>query len=32
MYPPETMARLAAVKRAWDPSNVFDRNHNIVPA
>lgn len=32
MYPPETMARLAAVKREWDPTNVFCRNHNVVPA
>lgn len=32
MYPPETMARLAAVKREWDPANLFCRNHNVVPA
>jgi len=25
------MARLRAVKRAWDPNNVFSRNHNVVP-
>jgi len=31
MYPPSTMARLAAVKRQWDPSNVFCRNHNVQP-
>lgn len=31
MYPPATMARLASIKRAWDPSNVFARNHNVVP-
>lgn len=31
MYPPETMARLAAVKRVWDPGNVFCRNHNVKP-
>lgn len=32
MYPPETMARLAAIKREWDPGNVFCRNHNVRPA
>jgi FAD/FMN-containing dehydrogenase len=31
MYPPATMQRLAAVKREWDPGNVFCRNHNVVP-
>jgi len=31
MYPPATMARLAAVKREWDPANVFCRNHNVKP-
>lgn len=31
MYPPTTMARLAAVKRQWDPGNVFCRNHNVKP-
>ena len=31
MYPPATMARLAAVKREWDPGNVFCRNHNVKP-
>ncbi|GAA2006567.1 FAD-binding oxidoreductase [Microbacterium ulmi] len=31
MYPPETMARLAAVKRRWDPRNLFSRNHNVAP-
>lgn len=31
MYPPATMARLAAVKHQWDPGNVFCRNHNVKP-
>lgn len=31
MYPPTTMARLATVKREWDPGNVFCRNHNVKP-
>jgi FAD/FMN-containing dehydrogenase len=32
MYPPATLSRLAAVKRAWDPDNLFRRNHNVLPA
>ena len=32
IYAPETMARLAAVKREWDPQNLFSRNHNVAPA
>jgi FAD/FMN-containing dehydrogenase len=32
MYPGATMARLTAVKRKWDPTNVFSRNHNVLPA
>jgi FAD/FMN-containing dehydrogenase len=31
-YPPATYDRLAAVKRAYDPDNVFARNHNVPPA
>ncbi|GAB2851594.1 FAD-binding oxidoreductase [Microbacterium insulae] len=31
MFPPETMARLAEVKRRYDPQNLFCRNHNVVP-
>lgn len=32
IYPPATMARLAAVKRTWDPQNLFSRCHNVHPA
>ena len=33
MYPGSTYERLAAVKRDWDPQNVFRVNHNVaVPA
>jgi FAD/FMN-containing dehydrogenase len=31
-YPGSTWERLAAVKRRWDPTNLFHRNQNIPPA
>ncbi|TDB81436.1 FAD-binding oxidoreductase [Actinomadura sp. KC216] len=31
-YTPENFRRLREVKRAYDPQNVFHRNHNIKPA
>ena len=31
MYPPATLARLRAVKKLYDPSNVLSTNHNVVP-
>jgi FAD/FMN-containing dehydrogenase len=32
VYPATTYQRLAAVKRAYDPENVFAGNHNVRPA
>jgi len=31
IYPPATHRRLAAVKRQYDPGNLFAGNHNIRP-
>ncbi len=31
-YPPATWARLAEIKRRYDPDNVFHRNQNVPPA
>jgi FAD/FMN-containing dehydrogenase len=31
-YGDATLERLGALKRAWDPENVFHLNHNIAPA
>ncbi len=31
-YGDAKLARLAALKRAWDPDNVFRVNHNVAPA
>ncbi|WP_431279917.1 BBE domain-containing protein [Leifsonia poae] len=31
IYPEPTYRRLAAVKREYDPGNLFSRNHNVKP-
>ncbi|MFB7251660.1 FAD-binding oxidoreductase [Microbacterium sp. NPDC056234] len=31
MFTSEAHARLTEIKRAWDPENLFRRNHNIAP-
>ena len=31
IYPAPTHQRLAAVKRRYDPGNLFTRNHNVRP-
>ena len=31
IYPPQTYRRLAAVKRQYDPGNLFAANHNVRP-
>ena len=32
LYGDAKLARLAQLKRAWDPDNVLHRNHNVAPA
>ena len=32
IYGDATVSRLAALKRTWDPDNVFRLNHNVEPA
>ncbi|WP_334273152.1 BBE domain-containing protein [Bradyrhizobium symbiodeficiens] len=32
IYGPECYERLASIKTAYDPANMFRLNHNVVPA
>ncbi|TDE94146.1 FAD-binding oxidoreductase [Occultella glacieicola] len=32
VYPPDTLGRLARIKRDYDPENLFSGSHNIAPA
>ena len=32
IYPPETYARLSAIKHKYDPANLFDQNYNVKPS
>ena len=30
-FPPATLERLRAIKRAWDPDGIFDQNFDVTP-
>jgi FAD/FMN-containing dehydrogenase len=32
VFPPNTYRRLAAIKRRYDPGNLFAGNHNVRPS